>query len=315
VGWLFLLGVLRRWVLEGVVKMVTRGRLGAAILLALAGLALSAVSSAAPLAAAAARTGPLGNTACPVPVSFGSLPLFARVKKADDVMVDSSGNVWVSNVGGHEVTELSPAGTVVHVFADPQNPEGMVQLSASTMALANQKSNQVVVFDTTTGASTPWVQLTSKGLGVDGLGVEPGMLLLPDAAGGNLDTVPLPPFSGAPVTVATGLGRPVDATPVGDGTLLVSVENPPGLDRVNPATGTVVPAANFASTDDVVVRNGIAYVADNGGGTMSAVTLSSGTVTTLVTGIKAAQGLAMRADGTFLVVDESSGDIRVATGC
>jgi hypothetical protein len=295
--------------------MVTRGRLRAAILLALAGLALPAISSAAPGVAAAARTGPLGPTGCPAPASFSSLPLFAHVKKADDVMVDSNGNVWVSNVGGHDVTELSPAGTVVHVFADPQNPEGMVQLSSLTMALANQKSNQVVVFNTTTGASTLWVQLTSKGLGVDGLGMAPGMLLVPDAAGGTLDTVPLPPFSGGPVTVATGLGRPVDATPVGDGTLLVSVENPPGLDRVNPTTGMVTPAANFASTDDVVVRNGIAYVADNGGGTMSAITLSSGTVNTLVTGVKAAQGLAMRADGTFLVVDESSGDIRVATGC
>jgi hypothetical protein len=294
--------------------MVTRGRLRAAVLPALAGLALSVISSAAP-GMAAARTGPLGPTACPAPRSFSSLPLFARIKKADDVMVDSNGNVWVSNVGGHDVTELSPAGTVVHVFADPQNPEGMVQLSSSTMALANQKSNQVVVFDTTTGASTLWVQLTSKGLGVDGLGMEPGMLLLPDAAGGTLNTVPLPPFSGSPVTVATGLGRPVDATPVGDGTLLVSVENAPGLDRVNPTTGTVTAAANFTSTDDVVVSNGIAYVADNGGGTMSAVTLSSGTVNTLVTGVKAAQGLAMRADGTFLVVDESSGDIRVATGC
>jgi hypothetical protein len=292
-----------------------RGRLRAAILLAVVGPALSAISGAAPGVAAAARTGPLGAAACPAPRSFGSLPLFAHVAKADDVMVDSDGNVWVSNVGGHDVTELSPAGTVVHVFADQQNPEGMVQLSSSAMALANQKSNQVVVFNTTTGASTLWVQLTSKGLGVDGLGVEPGMLLLPDAAGGNLDTVPLPPFSGGPVTVATGLGRPVDATPAGDGTLLVSVENVPGLDRVDPATGAVTAAAQFTSTDDVVVSNGIAYVADNGGGTMSAVTLSSGTVSTLVTGIKAAQGLAMRADGTFLVTDESSGDIRVATGC
>ena len=295
--------------------MVTRGRLRAAVLLALAGLALSAIWRAVPGVAAVARTGPVGQTVCPAPRSFSSLPLFARVRKADDVMVDSNGNVWVSNVGGHEVTELSPAGTVLHVFADGQNPEGMAQLSSSTMALANQKSNQVVVFDTTTGQSKLWVQLTSKGLGVDGLGMEPGMLLLPDSAGGNLDTVPLPPFSGGPVTVATGLGRPVDATPAGDGTLLVSVENPPGLDRVNPVTGTVTPAANFASTDDVVVSNGIAYVADNGGGTMSAVTLSSGMVNTLVTGVKAAQGLAMRADGTFLVVDEKSGDIRVAMGC
>ena len=292
-----------------------RGRLRAAVLLALAGLALSAISSAAPGVAAAARPGILGQSVCPAPRSFGSLPLFAHVKGADDVMVGGDGNVWVSSPARREVTELSTAGTVVHVFADRQNPEGMVQLSASTMALANQRSDQVVVFDMTTGASTLWVQLTPNGLGVDGIGMAPGMLLLPDAAQGNLDTVPLPPFSGAPVTVATGLGRPVDATPVGDGTLLVSVENAPGLDRVDPVTGTVTPAAHFTSTDDVVFRNGIAYVADNGGGTMSAVTLSSGSVNTLVTGVKAAQGLAMRADGTFLVTDEKSGDIRVAMGC
>jgi hypothetical protein len=295
--------------------MITRGWLRAAVLPALAGLALSAISGAAPRVAAAARTDPQSTAVCPAPRSFSSLPLFAHVSKADEVMVDSSGNVWVSNVGGHEVTELSPAGAVIHVFADGQNPEGMVQLSSSTMALANQRTDQVVVFDTTTGQSTLWVQLTPNGLGVDGLGMEPGMLLLPDAAQGNLDAVPLPPFSGGPVTIATGLGRPVDATPVGDGTLLVSVENAPGLDRVNPTTGSVSPAASFASTDDVVFRNGIAYVADNGGGTMSAITLSSGTVSTLVTGVKAAQGLAMRADGTFLVVDEESGDIRVAMGC
>lgn len=296
-------------------RTVTRRAPGAAVLLTLAGLALSAISCAAPGAAATARTGPLGSTVCPAPRSFRSLPLFAHVKKADDVMVASDGNIWVSSVGGRKVTELSPAGAVVHVFADRQDPEGMVQLSSSTMALANQRSDQVVVFDMTTGQSKLWVQLTPNGLGVDGLGMEPGMLLLPDAAQGNLDTVPLPPFSGGPQTVATGLGRPVDATPVGDGTLLVSVENAPGLDRVNPTTGTVTAAAHFASTDDVVFRNGIAYVADNGGGTMSAVTLSSGTVTTLVTGVKAAQGLAMRADGTFLLVDEKSGDIRVAMGC
>jgi len=139
------------------VRMVTRGRLRAAALLALAGLALAAISCASPRAAAATRTGPPGQAVCPAPRSFSSLPLFAQVKKADDVMVDSNGNVWVSNVGGHEVTELSPAGTVVHVFADRQNPEGMVQLSSSTMALANQRSDQVVVFDMTTGESKLWV--------------------------------------------------------------------------------------------------------------------------------------------------------------
>src|SRR5260370_38966925 len=104
--------------------MVTRGRLRGAVLLALAGLALPAISWAAPGVAAAARTGPLGQAVCPAPRSFRSLPLFAHVKEADDVMVDSNGNAWVSSVGGGEATELSPAGTEGYVFAERRDAEG-----------------------------------------------------------------------------------------------------------------------------------------------------------------------------------------------
>jgi len=61
-----------RWVLEGgVVRMVTRGRLRAAVLLAWAGLALSAVWCAAPGVAAAARTGLPGPAVCPAPRQRG----------------------------------------------------------------------------------------------------------------------------------------------------------------------------------------------------------------------------------------------------
>ena len=66
-----------------------------------------------------------------------------------------------------------------------------------------------------------------------------------------------------------------------------------GLDRVNPTTGTVSAAAHFASTDDVVVRNGIAYVADNGGGTMSAVTLASEQDQTRLSGIVSRRHLSL----------------------
>src|SRR5207253_2001060 len=91
-----------------------------------------------------------------------------------------------------------------------------------------------------------WVRLTSNGnLGVDGLGIEPGALLLPDAAQGLLDVVPLPPFSGGPTVVARNLGRPVAAAPAGDGTILVAVENQPGLDRVDPRTGRVTAIGSF----------------------------------------------------------------------
>ena len=137
--------------------------------------------------------------ACPATVTFGSLPTFAHVNGADDITVGRDGNVWITNVTGNQITELNSQGHLVKTFADRQNPEGMVQLPSGQFALAEQRADRVVVFDPVKNTKQVWVQLTANGnLGVDGLGIESGMLLLPDAAQGKLDTVPLPPFSGAP---------------------------------------------------------------------------------------------------------------------
>jgi len=248
--------------------------------------------------------------ACPASVPFGSLPVF------DDVTVGQDGNVWITNVTGNQITELNAQGHLVRTFADSRNPEGMVQLPSGQFALAEQRADRVVVFDPVRNTKQVWVQLTANGnLGVDGLGIEPGLLLLPDAAQGKLDTVPLPPFSGAPKVVASNLGRPVAAAPAGDGTILVAVENRPGLDRVNPSTGQVTAIGSFGSLDEVLVRNGLAYVADLSTGQLDAVNLAGGAVSVLVTGAGAPQGLVFRSDGSLLLVDENSGNVVVAPAC
>ena len=253
---------------------------------------------------------------CPASVAFGSLPMFAHVNGADDITVGQDGNVWITNVTGNQITELNPQGHLVRTFADARNPEGIVQLPSGQFALAEQRADRVVVFDPVTNTKQVWVQLTANGnLGVDGLNVEPGMLLLPDAEQGKLDTVPLPPFSGAPKVVASNLGRPVAAAPVGDGTILVAVENRPGLDQVNPSTGQVTAIDSFGSLDEVLVRNGIAYVTDLDTGQLDAVNLASKAVSVLVTGVGAPQGLTFRSDGRLLLVDEDSGNVVVATAC
>jgi hypothetical protein len=100
--------------------------------------------------------------------------------------VGQDGNVWITNVTGNEVTELNAQGRLVKTFADARNPEGIIQLPAGQFALAEQRSDRVVVFDPVRNTKQVWVQLTANGnLGVDGLGLEPGMLLLPDAAQGQ----------------------------------------------------------------------------------------------------------------------------------
>jgi streptogramin lyase len=285
-----------------------------AALLAPALLLGCSMASGAGNPAAAARVA--SPAACPAPVSFGSLPRFAHVNGADDITVGQDGNVWITNVTGNQITELTAQGRLVKTFADARNPEGMVQLPSGQFALAEQRADRVVVFDPVKNTKRVWVQLTANGnLGVDGLGIEPGMLLLPDAAQGTLDTVPLPPFSGGPKVVATNLGRPVAAAPAGDGTILVAVENRPGLDRVNPSTGQVTAIGSFGSLDEVLVSNGLAYVADLSTGQLDAVNLASGAVNVLVTGAGAPQGLAFRPDGHLLLVDENTGNVAVATAC
>lgn len=253
---------------------------------------------------------------CPAPVAFSSLPVFAHVSQADDVTVASDGTVWVTNVGGGQITELNATGGLVRTFADSRSPEGIVQLPGGKFALAEQSADRVVVFDPVANTRRVWVRLTANGnLGVDGLGIEPGTLLLPDAAQGALDTVPLPPFSGGRTVVATGLGRPVAATPAGDGTILVAVENAPGLDRVDPTTGHVTGIGSFGSLDEVLVRGGLAYVADLSTGQVDAVNPATAAVSVLVTGAGAPQGLAFLPNGNLLVVDENSGTIAIAPAC
>lgn len=253
---------------------------------------------------------------CPASVTFSSLPTFAHVNGADDITVGQNGNVWITNVTGNQITELNSQGHLIRTFADSRNPEGMVQLPTGQFALAEQRADRVVVFDPVKNTKQVWVQLTANGnLGVDGLGIEPGTLLLPDAAQGKLDTVSLPPFSGAPKVVASNLGRPVAATPVGDGTILVAVENRPGLDRVNPSTGQVTAIGSFGSLDEVLFRNGIAYVTDLDTGQLDAVNVASGAVSALVTGVGAPQGLVFRSDGSLLLVDEDSGKVAATASC
>jgi streptogramin lyase len=253
---------------------------------------------------------------CPATVAFSSLPVFAHVSEADDVTVASDGTVWVTNVGGGKITELDARGGLVRTFADSRSPEGIVQLPSGKFALAEQSADRVVVFDPIANTRRAWVRLTANGnLGVDGLGIEPGALLLPDAARGALDTVPLPPFSGGRSVVATCLGRPVAAAPLGDGSILVAVENAPGLDRVDPATGLVTGIGSFGSLDEVLVRGGLAYVADLSTGQVDAVDPATGAVSVLVTGAGAPQGLAFLPNGSLLVVDENSGTIAIAQSC
>lgn len=258
---------------------------------------------------------------CPGSQTLAALAPLARIPgDDDDLALDASGDVWVSQPEHGRIFEVSPAGAVVRAFADPDGPEGIVLTADGRLFLAEQRTNHIDLVDPSTGARSFFAAVpgaTGLDTGIDGLGVDPAhsRLLVPDSPEGTLLAIPL--SGGTPTTLARGLGRPVSVAVAPDGGLLVAEENSPGLVEVGAggATRTVTPPGRIRSADEVVVRGGLAYVTDLIAGTVEAVEPSSGRSATLVTGSPAPQGLGFAPDGRLVLADSVRGEIVSIPGC
>jgi glucose/arabinose dehydrogenase len=258
---------------------------------------------------------------CPPAAALGSLPVLARVNgDPDDVAVTPSGSLWLSDRDGGRLVELSASGNVLRTIADANGPEGIVVLADGKLLVAQQVPNRLDLLDPATRAFSPWLQLgttSSPTQGVDGLGARGTTVLVPDSARGRLLTISVGAgdTAGTPAVVATGLGRPVAAADDGAGSVLVVLENTPGLVRVSEATGSVAAVANFTSLDDVVVHNGIVYVSDLADQSLVAVEPGGGASRTLVSNVPAPQGLAVLPDGRLLLVDSTTRVLVTLSSC
>jgi DNA-binding beta-propeller fold protein YncE len=254
---------------------------------------------------------------CPAPRPLGALPVLARpALRSDDLSVPPGGGLWVSDPDAGRLELLDAAGRLVTRIDDPRGPEGVVVLGDGRLVLAEQKPNRLVTLRPPDPAVTPLVDLPPAGglLGVDGIGFDPahGLVLVPDSAAGALRTVPA---GGGPlVTLARGLGRPVDAAVAPDGSVYVVSESSPGLLRVSPG-GAVTPVGRLTDLDDVVVAGGLLYVTALGARSVSAVDPVSGADRTLVTEVGEPQGLVLLADGRLAVADETTGLIAAIQPC
>ncbi len=258
---------------------------------------------------------------CPAAAGMSTLPVLARVSgDPDDVVVTPSGALWLSDRDGGRLIELSAAGDVLRTIADANGPEGIVVLADGKLLVAQQVPNRLDLVDPATSAFSPWLQLgstSSPTQGVDGLGARGATVLIPDSARGRLLTVlaGAGDVAGTPVVAATSLGRPVGAVDGGAGGVLVALENTPGLVRVSLATGRVTAVAQFASLDDVVVRNGIVYAADLADQSLVAVNPADGAFRSLVTNAPAPQGLALLPDARLLLVDSTTRALVTISSC
>lgn len=277
-------------------------------------------STTAPLVASSAtpasRDPLLG---CPTSQSFGLLSVFARTDiSPDDILAASDGTLWVTDPDNGYIEELAADGHRLLRVADAQAPEGMVQVGG-TIVLAEQRPNRLVSFTPPTTTRTALLSLPPRGAqdGVDGIGLDSAnrRILIPDSPHGTLLSKPL---NGTTLTtLATGLGRAVDAAVGGDGAIWVAVEGNRGLLRV-PAGGgptTAEGGPEVTQLDDIVATQGLLYATSLTTHDLIAIDPSNGATRVLVTGIASAQGLALLNSGRLAVTDSTSRVIATLMPC
>jgi DNA-binding beta-propeller fold protein YncE len=252
--------------------------------------------------------------------SFSSLPVFAKIVRApDDIALLPDGSLWVSDPTSGTLTHLDGDGRFLESASDGNMPEGIVPLSDGGLVVAEQRTNRLVV------THTPWTSFHTlyqlppaahASDGVDGIGFDAarGRILLPDSAGGRLLGVTL---DGKATVLASGLGRPVDATIGPDGAIYVAVEGAHGVLRVPAAGGAAQAVGSVTQSDDVIAIGSLLYVTVIDAGHVIALDPRTGAQQVLVDGLSPtdAQGLEVLKDGTIAVADSGGGVIATLQPC
>lgn len=253
----------------------------------------------------AATAQPATLNGCPPAHPEAQLTVLARIAASpDDVTVDRDGNIWVTALDAHLITELSADGKVLATVSDPGGPEGLVELPDGRFVVADQLVNELGIFRPGDARVSRLLPLTNRtaNAGIDGLAYDAThqRVLIPDSPNGTLLAYPV---GGTTTVLRRGLGRPVAATTDPAGNVYIGMENAPGVLVVSP-TGATRSLASFAQVDEVVYLNGLLYVADLAG-TVDAIDPATGQSVRLVTA-PAPQGLAATANGTLFLVDETT---------
>src|SRR5438874_3345254 len=260
-----------------------------------------------------------GLSSCPATQREDALAVLARIAGApDDLAPTGDGGLWVSDEANNRITRLDARGTVVLRMIDARGPEGIVPQPDGTLIVAEQLPDRVVVIRPPSASPTSvlvQLQPASGHAGIDSVEADDagGRLLIPDSARGALRTAPF--GGGGLTTLASGLGRPVDAVIGPDGAVYVTAENAPGLTRVPSSGGPPMAVGSLADLDDLLALGGLLYVTDMADGTVRAVDPSSGENRILVTGIAQPQGLARLDDGRLAVSDATRGLVLAFMPC
>ncbi len=234
----------------------------------------------------------------------------------DDILVVGD-TVYVSLRGVGKVAAVPRNGEPSTIASGLDHPEGLAPAPGGDLYVVEQGKNRIdVVSGDGRGRVTPLKTFSNPSgrLGIDSIHLEDnGNLLVPDSPSGQL--LEFAPSTGGVRTLATGLGRPVDAIQYA-GQYAVADEDK-GLLMVS----TQAPAAG--QPDAIVSRLAdIPLAADlelDAAGNLLVTSLGRGAVfryqngqaTAIARGFGAPQGLALDSEGSLLVIDSNAGAVLV----
>lgn len=224
----------------------------------------------------------------------------------DDITTDRHGRLVWGDLARGTVQRLDGA-RIVTLARGLSVPEGVVVLHNGAIIVAEQGNDSIVRIDKH-GVSTVLVRLrpVAGQEGVDGIGLSPRAVLIPDSPRGTLLSMNL--RTGRVRLVARGMGRPVDAAVDPQGDVLVPDEHLGTLVVVSPR-GKVAYRGTFATPDDVAIAaSGKVWVTTLGDGGLWEMAPGAAPQRVLA-GLANPQGLTLDKCGDPIVVEQNTSRI------
>lgn len=272
-----------------------------------AGLSPSATAStagptASPPALPACALGPAAPS--------GAEPIRSGLPAPDDLAFDHQGRLLFSDIQAGTVTRIEPDGSLRTLVQGLHNPEGIVVRADSTLLVAEQLRNRVVVVDLQTQAVSTWrVFPNQTGRdGIDGLGQDQRThdVIVPDSPNGVVWRLPADGSSAR--QIGASMVRPVGADVDFQGNVYVADEGG-AVWKLSTSSAARTRAATLRIPDDVLVdRDGGLIVNTLGDGMVHRVA-PDGTVSTLLASLRNPQGIALDGAGNLYVTEFDAGRI------
>jgi sugar lactone lactonase YvrE len=249
---------------------------------------------------------------CPAgpPAPVGPQAILTGLPAPDDLAFDAEGRLLFSDIQAGTVSRREPNGSIQTLARGIRNPEGIVVRADGTLLVTEQLLNRVDVVDPQTHTVASWRVFPNRTGrdGIDGLGQDRAShdVVLPDSPNGVVWRLP---SDGSKVTqIGQGMVRPVGADVDVHGNVFVADEGG-AIWKIAGSPPTQVRVATLRIPDDVLVDRGGSLVVNTLGDGMVQLVSPDGSVTTLLSGLRNPQGIALDGAGNLYVTEFDAGRI------